>query len=271
LANENLGRSRELVGSGAVSQREVDQDVARVESLNAELLQAQADERSAQETIASGGDRLTAARDALKQAEAEEQEARIARDAEIEGENPDVRRAMAELDRKRWELEQTTVRAPGEGYVTYVALRPGQMATPLALTNAMLFVPNESKTLIATYSQNAIAGFEPGLEAEIAFKSYPGQVFKAKILRILPIIPEGQFVNDRELQSVTPAKAPGQIPVVFEYGDDVAALNLPTGAQASIAVYTHKFHALSIVRKVILRIKSWENYAPFLSHFDALH
>ena len=95
--------------------------------------------------------------------------------------------------------------------------------------------------------------------------------FKAKIQRILPIIPEGQFINDREIQSATPAKAPGQIPVVFEYGEDVEALNLPTGAQASIAVYTHKFHALSIVRKVILRIKSWENYAPFLSHFDALH
>lgn len=271
LANENLSRSLELVGSGAVSQKEVDQDRARVESLNAELLQAQADERSAQETIASGSDRMKAAQDALKQAEAEEREARIERDSEIEGVNPDVRQAMAELDRKRWELEQTTVRAPSDGYVTYVALRPGQMATPLALTNAMLFVPDESKTLVAAYTQNAIAGFEPGLEAELAFKSYPGRIFKAKIARILPIIPEGQFVNDRELRSTTPAKAPGLIPVVFEYGDDVEALNLPTGAQASIAVYTHHWHALAIVRKVILRIKSWENYAPFLSHFDALH
>jgi multidrug resistance efflux pump len=271
LAKENLARSTRLLGSGAISQREYDTDVAQVDSLTAELLQAQSDEKSAQETIASGSDRVKTARDELKRAEAAELEARIARDSEIEGVNPDVRQAMAELDRKRWELEQTTIRAPGKGYVTYVALRPGQMATPLALTNAMLFVPNESRQLIATFTQNAITNFEPGLDAELAFKAYPGRVFKAKIARIVPIIPEGQFINSRELQSVTPADAPGQIPVVFEYGEDVAALDLPTGAQASIAVYTHKFRPLAIVRKVILRIKSWENYAPFMSHFDALH
>jgi hypothetical protein len=48
-------------------------------------------------------------------------------------------------------------------------------------------------------------------------------------------------------------------------------LNLPTGTQASIAVYTHHFHALSIVRKIILRIKSWESYAFLMQNLDSLH
>jgi hypothetical protein len=37
-------------------------------------------------------------------------------------------------------------------------------------------------------------------------------------------------------------------------------LNLPAGTQASIAVYTDRVHALSIVRKIILRMKSWEHF-----------
>jgi hypothetical protein len=48
--------------------------------------------------------------------------------------------------------------------------------------------------------------------------------------------------------------------VVFDYDEDVSGLNLPVGAQASIAIYTDRVHALSIVRKIILRIKSWENF-----------
>lgn len=112
---------------------------------------------------------------------------------------------------------------------------------------------------------------EPGLEAELAFKAYPGRIFKAKVSRVIPIIPEGQFRVSGQLQSATPGQAPGRIPVAFEYGDDVAALNLPVGSQASVAVYTHYFHAMSIVRKIILRIKSWENYVFFLSNFNVGH
>jgi hypothetical protein len=110
-----------------------------------------------------------------------------------------------------------------------------------------------------------------GLEAELAFKAYPGRIFKAKVSRIAPIIPEGQFVASGQLQSVTPGTAPGQIPVIFEVGEDVTALDLPAGSQASLAVYTHYIHAMAIVQKIILRIKSWENYVFLLSNMNVGH
>jgi hypothetical protein len=37
-------------------------------------------------------------------------------------------------------------------------------------------------------------------------------------------------------------------------------VDVPVGAQASIAVYTDRVHALSILRKIILRVHAWENY-----------
>ena len=60
--------------------------------------------------------------------------------------------------------------------------------------------------------------------------------------------------------STTPASEPGYVPVVFHYDILVAALNLPIGTQASVVVYTDRVHALSIVRKIILRIKNWEGF-----------
>jgi len=99
--------------------------------------------------------------------------------------------------------------------------------------------------LVASFPQNAIAGIEAGLEAELAFQAYPGRIFQAKVLRVQDIIREGQV--------------------------DVENLKLPAGAHVSIAVYTHHFHVLSLVRKIILRIKSWENYAFFMKNFDSLH
>ncbi len=266
FAQSDLERERELVAKGAASQEDFDKALKQVQVLQTELSQAQAAERGAQEKLKSGSDRLQSAREELKRAEAQEREIRLAIDAEIGGVNPEVRQTMADLDRKRWELEQTVVRAPCDGFATHVALRPGQMATPLPMTAPMVFIPNEKPMLVATFPQNVIAGIERGLEAELAFKAYPGRIFKARVLRVLSIIPEGQFLANGQLQSATAEGAAGRIPVVFEYDEDVTALNLPIGAQASVAVYTHNLHAISLVRKIILRMKSWENYVFFLGH-----
>jgi multidrug resistance efflux pump len=271
MAAVNLDRQRQLRPSGATSQQALEEAETRVKSLDAQLAQAEAARNASEEKLASGGDRLQSAREALKRAEADERAAKLALDAEHDGMNPDVKQTLAELELKRWELEQTTVRAPSDGYATYVALRPGQMATPLPMTAPMVFVPKENPEFIASFPQNVIASFEPGLEAELAFKAYPGHIYKAKVKRVLAIIPEGQFLASGQLQSVTPSSAAGRIPVAFEYGDDVRDLDLPVGAQATVAVYTHHAHAMSIVRKIILRIKSWENYVFFLSGFNVGH
>ena len=60
--------------------------------------------------------------------------------------------------------------------------------------------------------------------------------------------------------SPTSAHEPGYIPVIFDYDEDVTGLNLPVGAAATVAVYTDRVHALSLLRKIIVRIHSWENY-----------
>ena len=77
---------------------------------------------------------------------------------------------------------------------------------------------------------------------------------------MLTAVREGELDAGGQILTGTPETAPGYIPVVFDYDEDVAGLNLPVGSQASIAIYTDRVHALSILRKIVLRIKSWENF-----------
>jgi len=167
---------------------------------------------------------------------------------------------MAQLDKAQWDLEQTVVRAPTDGYVPQQLLRPGMMAVPVPVKPLMMFVVNEKPTLVASFAQKAISDIKPGTEGEVIFKAYPGRSFKVKVRRVLTAIREGELDAGGQIATPTSKEEHGYIPVVFDYEDDIAGLNLPVGSQASIAIYTDRVHALSIVRMIILRMKSWENY-----------
>lgn len=260
LARKDYARYKELVEKGTIPRQKFEQVTQQVEQLEAQLRQSQAVIAQAEEVIKGGGASLQAAHDRLRQAEAQEEEIRVELESQSGGVNPEVQQAIAELNLKRWQLDQTTVRAPADGYVTQLALRPGQMATTLPLAPVMVFVHSEQPVLAATFPQNVIADLAPGLEAEVAFKAYPGRVFRATVSHILPATAEGQFTASGQLRTATSAAAPGRIAVVFDYGEDIQALGLPGGAQATVAVYTEQLHALSIARRIVLRIKSWENY-----------
>ena len=260
LAKVEVDRSNDLLRTGAGTQIEVDRDTTRLKTADEALAQAEASAKIASEQLKTGGSSLESVRQQVARAEASERQVRVQFQAEMDGVNPEVREMMEQLAFKRWELDQTVVRAPCNGYVPSVVLRPGQMAVPMPLKPLMMFIVGEQPTLVASYPQKVIAEIKPGLEAEAAFKAYPGRSFKVKVRRVLSAVSEGELTASGELLTTTPAAAKGYIPVVFDYPEDVAALQLPIGAQASIAIYTEKVHALSIVRKIILRMKSWENY-----------
>jgi multidrug resistance efflux pump len=260
LAKAQFGRAKDLMARGAGSQQDYDRADAHQQSLEQELSQAQADERIAAEKLKTGSASLEAARQELAGAEAAERKVRTEFNAQIDGQNPEVRETMAMLDKARYYLEQTVVRAPTEGYVPQVVLRPGTMATATRLVPLMMFVSGERPTLIASFHQKVISDLKPGMQAEAIFKQQPGRSYKLKIRRVLTAVREGELDASGQLLEATSAHEHGYIPVLFDYDEDVAGLNLPVGAQASIAIYTDRVHALSIVRKIILRMKSWENF-----------
>jgi multidrug resistance efflux pump len=260
LGQAQFDRAVDSKRQNVISQQEYDRTETYLLTQKAELTQAEADERLAAEKLKSGSASLESARQELSRLEAEERKIRTEFNTQIDGQNPEVRETMALLEKARWDLDQTTVRAPTDGYVPQVVLRPGQMATATRLMPLMMFVAEERPTLVASYPQKVISDIKPGMAGEAVFKHYPGRSFKVKVRRVMTAIREGEVDAGGQILTATPAEQHGYIPVVFDYDEDVAGLNLPVGAQASIAIYTDRVHALSILRKIILRIKSWENF-----------
>ena len=202
---------------------------------------------------------------ALERAEADLQRAQIAFEAGIDGENPDVARLQAELEKARYDLERTVVRAPTSGYVTQLLLRPGMMAAALPLRPVMVFVHDEQAPMIAAFRQNSALRLRAGYEAEIVFPSIPGRVFKGEVVQVLPTLAEGQLQNSGSLVGTQALQSIGRVPVEIRITDDLTEFELPTGTRAQVAVYSDHFHHVAIMRKILLRMSSWQNYL-YLDH-----
>jgi multidrug resistance efflux pump len=202
---------------------------------------------------------------ALERAQADFERAQIAFESGIDGENPDVARLQAELEKARYDLERTVVRAPTGGYASQLVLRPGMMASSLPLRPTMVFVHDEVAPMIAAFRQNSALRLRAGYEAEIVYPSIPGRVFKGEVVAVLPDMAEGQLQNSGNLIGTEAFKRIGRVPVVIKVTDDMSEFGLPTGSRAQVAVYSDHWHHVAIMRKILLRMSSWQNYL-YLDH-----
>ncbi len=202
---------------------------------------------------------------ALERAEADLERAQIAFEAGIDGENPDVARLQAELEKARYDLERTVVRAPTSGYVSQLLLRPGMMAAALPLRPVMVFVHDEQASIYAAFRQNSALRLRAGFEAEIVFPSIPGRVFKGEVVQVLPNLGEGQLQTSGNLVGTERFQSIGRIPVQIEISDDLAEFELPTGSRAQVAIYSDHFTHVAVMRRILLRMSSWQNYL-YLDH-----
>ena len=203
---------------------------------------------------------------ALTRAEADFERAQIAFESGIDGDNPDVARLQAELEEARYDLERTIVRAPTSGYVSQLLLRPGMMAASLPLRPVMNFVHEEKPVLVAAFRQNSALRLREGYEAEIVYPSIPGRAFHGKVKILVPNLGEGQLQTSGSLIETAQAyQSLGRVLVVIEVTDDLSEFNLPAGSRAQVAVYSEHAHHVAILRKILLRMSSWENYL-YLDH-----
>lgn len=169
----------------------------------------------------------------------------------------------ADLERAQFDLDSCVVRAPSDGYVTHVRLRKGMMAVPLPLAPTMVFVPTREPFVIAGFRQNSMQRLKAGYEAEIMFPSIPGRVFKAEVVQTFPALAEGELQASGRLMKASEIGGGGGsalVPVMVKIDDDLDGYVLPDGIFAEVAVYSDHFHHVAIMRKILFRMKSWQNY-----------
>ncbi|MCL1036037.1 HlyD family secretion protein [Shewanella submarina] len=192
-------------------------------------------------------------------------QAKLALDSEIGGENTTVAGLLAQLRQAEFNLEQTVVRAPTDGYVTQLALRPGMMAVPLPLSPVMTFIHTEERLYVAAFRQNSLQRLKHGFEAEFLFRAAPGRVFKGEVVEVIPAIGESQIQARGTLLGTEALRTNGRVLVTLRMTEDLSQYHMPLGMAFEVAVYSDSFEHVSIMRKVLIRMKSWQNYL-YLDH-----
>lgn len=178
---------------------------------------------------------------------------------DVQVQETNVAKLSALLDNARWNLEQTTVRAPSDGIVTFVGLRPGARVSSMPVASSMAFIDTSEVILAAQVLQNFSRYIESGQPAEVTFKSRPGEVYSAKVSYILPVTAQGQMmVSGTAARPVS--GAPGPFFVRLELDDPELIAGLVTGSVGTSAIYTSKATAAHLIRKVMIRLTSIINY-----------
>lgn len=179
---------------------------------------------------------------------------------DVEKYEKDVATISSQLADAKFDLESTVVKAPTDGFVTHLRLKPGMMATTLPFAPLMTFVHKNKRSYFGGFTQQPMQNIKVGNEAEIFFPGIPGRVFKAKVINVMDAIAEGQLSPSATMVSVNPRIQEGLVPVEIEIIDDMSGFYLPMGSAATIAIYSEDFHHISIVRKILIRMMSWKNY-----------
>ena len=222
----------------------------------------------AQATLDTATRNLDASKQSFAAAKAEEERARLAYTSNIGGVNTAVAKLRAELADSEFDLEQTTTRAAGPGFVTQVSLRPGMYAIPAQLRTSMFFVNTgpQDRELGAAFQQNSLQRVKAGDDAEVAFDAVPGRVFKGKVRTVVDAISTGQLGTTVGLIEPETRTTAGRAVAIIDVSDEMRDYQIPLGATAQVAIYTEHWHHLSLLRKVLLRMRSWQNYVFLEGH-----
>jgi multidrug resistance efflux pump len=252
LARKRVDQNRELVRTGAGDRFALERAETDLQELVAQLDSARS--------------LSTQARAAEVQATAGERQIRERMSGRVGKEYAPVAQVRADLENAKWELSQTTIDAPADGYAINVQLRPGSYTAAFPITPAMTFV-EETYQVVALYQQNELHQVQPGDEAEFTLNAYPGRIFKATVDSIVWAQGQGQVANSTQLPTTGYGPMPpGRFPVKLKIADRDAGAFLPAGALGNGAIYTEHGAMIHIIRKVIMRVGSYTNYLVLKLH-----
>ncbi len=252
LARLRVTQNRELVATGAGNKFDLEQAEANLKELEGTLDNARAAEAQA--------------RAAEVQAMAGERQVKQRLGAQSNGEYAQVAQVRAQLENAKWELSQTTVLAPANGYAINVQIRPGTMTVAAPIAPALTFVEEEFQ-IIALFGQNELHQVKPGNYAEISLNTHPGDIIKASVDSIVWAQGQGQVPISTILPTTgVQAPPPNRFPVKLTVDPSQKDLFLAAGAAGNAAIYTDGFKAIHVIRMVFLRVGAKVNYLVLKLH-----
>lgn len=236
LANKRVTQFQELVNAGAANRFDLEQATTNAQELQARIGAAQAQLQSL----------ITKST------------------ATFEGENASVSEIKAKLDQAKWNLEQTVILSPTDGLIPNMQLNEGAIIAPF---RSAFVIIQKQQSVVAYFAQNEVKAVENDNEVEIALKTEPGKIIKAKLDYVIDATSQG-LVNNASGMLGTVAGLPntagaypepdGKLIAKFTVDEEFGVLT--TGARGSAVIYSDHIKPLHMVRKVMIRVNSKLNY-----------
>jgi multidrug resistance efflux pump len=176
--------------------------------------------------------------------------------------NPQIRAAVAALERARLDLARSSVRAPADGLITNLKLSVGQYAQ--AGVPAMTFIDTRSIWLVAELREKSLGHVQPGDAAEVTFDVLPGRVFPATVESIGwgIALPGGRGAAGLPGIEEEPGwlRGPQRFPVLLTFEDELPPDTVRVGSLAAAIVYAGDqpvMHALAWLRVRLVGLLSY--------------
>lgn len=220
----------ELADRGASTEFKLQEAVSTIEQLEASKRAAEARKRSLERRIA----------------------------AQVNGVDAGVAEVQQALVQAEWALEETVVRAPADGMVTALTLRPGNRVT--TFQGAMNFLVPADRALVATLPQSSYKNVDIGDPIRIALGTQPGQYFEVPIFDKPPITVEGTLDTRTSLPSIGQFMGAAQYIVLMEVPEDFPEEAFHFGTSGTALVISEEAGAIAVLAEVLFWVSRMLNY-----------
>lgn len=194
----------------------------------------------------------------LQAAKAAQLGARLALDSEIGGVNTSVIQIEAQLNDAKWELEQATIRAPADGYVTIMALAVGDRA--VQFRSAMSFLLSDELTIIGLFPPNGFQTIKPGAAVTLVFDNIPGRRYQARIADIPRGIGQGQITVSGTLARPAAVGGTREFPATVSIPEGMDREQLRLGMPGTATVFADNAGVIGIISAILIWVTSFTAY-----------
>ena len=191
-------------------------------------------------------------------AQAAEQSAKLAMDSEIGGVNTTVAQIEAQLGDASWQLSQTTIRAPADGYVPVVALTVGDRA--LQASPVMSFIVENEITIIGMFSQNGFQTIKIGAPVDIVFDNAPGHIYHAQITAIPKGIGQGQIATSGMIVRTNAIGGATAFPAAVSIPEEMSRDLLRLGMSGIATAFAENAGVIGLLASILVWVSAYTAY-----------
>ena len=177
--------------------------------------------------------------------------------------NPQLKEALAALERARLNLLYTTVKAPADGLVSNLQLATGQFIG--AGQAALTFIDLSTVWVSADFKENSLEYMSTSDRAELVFDSLPGAIFKAHVESIGWGVSHNSVDPNTGLPTIKNAtgwvRDPQRFPVRLIVDDPPPRGSVRVGSQVNVVVYAGNNPVTDALGAVFIRLISILTYA----------